>query len=94
MGYIVRKSLTKRGATLRDKAVSDGSQLDLLADLDPPIDRNIRVDFENNQQRNDFDRDLTPVIEAAKVARNAINKALPESPALALTRPSRQDLQH
>jgi hypothetical protein len=95
MGYIVRKSqVQKRRPAQGDEATSEPTLPDLLADLGPPIGRNIRLDFDDDDQREDVIDDLKALTKAARVAREAINRIFPPNPSLALSRPSKQALPH
>ena len=86
MGYIVRKS------AMRNKnGPSASSQPDILPNLGPPIGQNIRIDYENDAEREDLRSDLEPISQAAREALGAIAANLPDMPPM-LTRPSKRQL--
>jgi hypothetical protein len=90
MGYIVRKSERQQSVKHYGDAVLGSSKADILPDLGPPIGQNIRLDYDSDDERADLQSDLYPILEAARAAREAINKNLIVSAPM-LTRPPKRD---
>jgi hypothetical protein len=65
MGYIYRRALEASG----DKNVAD-----ILPDLGAPIGRNIRLEFQSDDARADYQGNLRPILDAARPALEAFAK--------------------
>jgi hypothetical protein len=91
IGYLVRKAQSqKTSATQLEDAESYIKQPDLLGDLGPPIGRNIRLNLNNKDDRDDVIDDLESIIQHAQGALSAINSNFPERPPEAIARPAKR----